>query len=103
MRAAVPCTLPNAPRMPVCRRSAPAHESILLMRRQWNGCMRTRRWNASLPAFLTMYLFAAMRPASIASEEICSFSKLRVRGGAWEEGGGGRVSDRSFVGPMTDD
>ena len=45
MRAAVPCTLPNAPRMPVCRRSAPAQESILLMRRQWKGCMRTRRWN----------------------------------------------------------
>ena len=37
-RAAVPCALPKAPRMPVCSLSAPAHESILLMRSTWNGC-----------------------------------------------------------------
>ena len=49
----------------------------MLILRQWYGCMRTRRWNSFLPALFTMYLFAAMRPASMASEEICSFSKLR--------------------------
>ena len=39
---------------------------------------RTRRWKVSLPAFLAMYLLAAMRPASRDSEESCSFSQLRV-------------------------
>eukprot|EP00427_Karlodinium_veneficum_P062046 CAMPEP_0169379914 /NCGR_PEP_ID=MMETSP1017-20121227/40588_1 /TAXON_ID=342587 /ORGANISM="Karlodinium micrum, Strain CCMP2283" /LENGTH=41 /DNA_ID= /DNA_START= /DNA_END= /DNA_ORIENTATION= len=33
MRAAVPYAFPNAPRIPVERRSAPAHESVLLIRR----------------------------------------------------------------------
>ena len=77
-RAATPCGLPYAPRIPVCKRSAPAHDNILLMRNTWNGCKRTRRWKPSFPALVTMYLFAAIRPASIASEPICSFSKLRV-------------------------
>ena len=38
---------------------------------------RTRRWNVSLPAFLVMYLLAAMRAASSASLLTCSFSQLR--------------------------
>ena len=37
-RAHRPWGFPKAPRMPVCRRSAPAHESILLMRSTWKGC-----------------------------------------------------------------
>jgi len=37
---------------------------------------RTRRWKVSLPAFLAMYLLAAMRPASSDSDESCSFSQL---------------------------
>lgn len=69
--------LPKAPRMPVCSRSAPAHESILLMRSTWKGCTRMRRWKASLPANLTMYLLPAMRAASSASLDTFSFSQLR--------------------------
>jgi hypothetical protein len=34
-RANRPFGLPKAPRIPVCRRSAPAHVNILLMRRTW--------------------------------------------------------------------
>ena len=49
------------------------------MRSTWKGCTRTRRWNVSLPAFFTMYLFAAMRAASRASEPTFSFSKLEER------------------------
>ena len=60
--------------MPVCRRSAPAHESILLMRSTCHGCTRMRRWNDSLPQFFTMYLLQATRAASSVSEETCSFS-----------------------------
>ena len=41
-----------------------------------------------------MYLFAAMRPASIASEEICSFSKLRDAGGREGKKGQRRASKR---------
>ena len=37
-RAHRPWGFPKAPRMPVCRRSAPAHDSILLMRSTWKGC-----------------------------------------------------------------
>ena len=33
--ATVPLGLPNAPRMPVCSLSAPAHDNILLMRTTW--------------------------------------------------------------------
>jgi hypothetical protein len=77
-RAHTPWGLPNAPRMPVCRRSAPAHESILLMRSTWKGCTRTRRWKDSLPAFLVMYLLAATRAASSASLDTFSFSQLRA-------------------------
>jgi len=73
-RATVPLGLPQAPRMPVCRRSAPAQDNILLIRMTWNGCTRTRRWNASLPAILVMYLLAQIRRASRASDEICSYS-----------------------------
>ena len=47
------------------------------MRRTWKGCTRTRRWKVSFPAFLVMYLLAAMRAASSASLVICSFSQLR--------------------------
>ena len=75
--------MPQHVALPVCRRSAPAHESILLMRSTWKGCTRTRRWNASLPAFFTMYLLAAMRAASSASEEMFSFSQLRP---VWKAG-----------------
>ncbi len=78
-RAQVPRGLPNAPRMPCCSRSAPAHESILLMRRTWYGCTRMRMWKDSLPAFFTMYLLAAIRAASSASEPTFSFSKLEAR------------------------
>jgi len=42
---------------------------------------RTRRWKVSLPAFLAMYLLAAMRPASRDSDESCSFSQLHSE---WE-------------------
>lgn len=73
-RATVPYGLPHAPRMPCCNLSAPAHESILLMRMTWNGWARTRRWNESLPEFLTTYLLAQIRAASSASDEICSYS-----------------------------
>lgn len=76
-RAQVPFGLPKAPRIPCCRRSAPAHESILLMRSTWYGCTRTRRWKVSFPAFLVMYLLAAIRAASRASLPTFSFSKLR--------------------------
>jgi len=78
-RAQVLYGLPKAPRIPCCSRSAPAQESILLMRSTWKGWTRMRRWNVSLPAFFTMYLLAAMRAASSASDPICSFSKL----GGW--------------------
>lgn len=57
--------------------SAPAHESILLMRSTWKGCTRTRMWNESLPETLEMYLFAQIRPASRASDEICWYSSER--------------------------
>ena len=50
------------------------------MRSTWKGCTRMRRWNASLPACFTMYLLAAMRAASRASDVICSFSQLHSRG-----------------------
>ena len=55
-------------------RSAPAQDNILLIRITWNGCKRTRRWKASLPQDFTRYLLAQMRPASSASEDICSNS-----------------------------
>lgn len=55
-------------------RSAPAHDNILLIRRTWNGCTRTRMWNWSLPECFTMYLLAQIRLASRASLEICSIS-----------------------------
>ena len=55
-RATVPFGLPQAPRIPVCSLSAPAHDNILLMRTTWYGCARTRRWKPSLPATLTRYL-----------------------------------------------
>ena len=58
----------------VTHRSAPAHDNILLMRMTWNGCKRTRRWKASLPQDFTRYLLAQMRPASNASDDICSNS-----------------------------
>merc|ERR1711890_146951 len=60
-RATVPYGLPHAPRIPVCSLSAPAHESILLIRMTWNGWARTRRWNESLPEFFTTYLLAQIR------------------------------------------
>ena len=50
--------------------SAPAHESILLIRRTWKGWTRIRMWNDSFPEVLTMYLLAQIRAASRASEEI---------------------------------
>lgn len=53
------------------------------MRSTWKGCARTRRWNVSLPAFLIMYLLAAMRAASSASLLTCSFSQLREGKGTW--------------------
>jgi len=55
-------------------RSAPAQDNILLMRITWNGCKRTRRWKASFPQDFTRYLLAQIRPASNASEDICSNS-----------------------------
>ena len=50
-------------------RSAPAHESILLMRMTWNGWIRTRIWKPSLPIDFTRCLLAQIRPASSASED----------------------------------
>ena len=58
----------------VTHRSAPAQDNILLIRITWNGCRRTRRWKASLPQDFTRYLLAQMRPASNASDDICSNS-----------------------------
>ena len=55
-RATVPLGLPQAPRIPVCNLSAPAHDNILLIRTTWYGWARTRRWKPSLPATLTRYL-----------------------------------------------
>lgn len=72
--ATVPFGFPHAPRIPVCKRSAPAQLNILLMRTTWYGCARTRRWNPSFPATFTRYLFAQMRAASSASEDSCSYS-----------------------------
>ena len=66
--------MPKAPRMPVWSRSAPAHESILLMRSTCHGWTRTRMWKASLPAAVVRYLLQAMRAASSAFDETCSFS-----------------------------
>lgn len=73
-RATVPLGLPQAPRIPVCSLSAPAHDNILLMRTTWYGWARTRRWKPSLPAILTRYLLAQIRAASRASELSCSNS-----------------------------
>lgn len=91
-RATVPFGLPQAPRIPVCSLSAPAHDNILLIRTTWYGWARTRRWKPSLPATLTRYLcrpvrlviknkamdpaylLAQIRAASRASEDNCSYS-----------------------------
>ena len=94
-RATVPLGLPQAPRIPVCNLSAPAHDNILLIRTTWYGWARTRRWKPSLPATLTRYLgfesqswfalcnilggsraylLAQIRAASRASEDSCSYS-----------------------------
>ncbi len=73
-RATVPNGLPKAPLIPVCRRSAPAHDNILLIRMTWNGCTRILMWKASLPMVLTRYLLAQIRAASRASDESCSYS-----------------------------
>ena len=74
--AQVPCGLPKAPLMPVWSLSAPAHESILLIRRTWKGCTLTLKWNASFPANFDMYLLHAIRAASKASLDTFSFSQL---------------------------
>ena len=73
--AQTPCGFPKAPLIPVWSLSAPAHESILLMRRTWKGCTLTRKWNASFPANLAIYLLQAIRAASRASLETFSFSQ----------------------------
>ena len=73
-RATVPCGLPKAPLIPVCRRSAPAHDNILLIRRTWKGWTRILMWKPSLPTVLTKYLLAQIRAASSASDESCSYS-----------------------------
>mmetsp|Transcript_141443 Transcript_141443/g.271417 ORF Transcript_141443/g.271417 Transcript_141443/m.271417 type:complete len:201 (+) Transcript_141443:56-658(+) len=74
MRAAVPYAFPNAPRIPVERRSAPAQESVLLMRSTSYGWGLIRMWKKSLPALVTMYLFAEMRADSIDSLVMRCFS-----------------------------
>ena len=63
---------------PLTYLSAPAHESILLIRSTWNGWTRMRRWKASFPAFLVMYLLHAIRAASSASLDTFSFSQLHA-------------------------
>lgn len=73
-RATVPCGLPKAPLIPVCRRSAPAHDNILLIRKTWKGWTRILMWKPSLPMVLTRYLLAQIRAASRASEDSCSYS-----------------------------
>ena len=73
--AQVPCGLPKAPLIPVWSLSAPAHESILLIRRTWKGWTLTLKWKASFPANLAMYLLQAIRAASRASLETFSFSQ----------------------------
>lgn len=74
--AQVPCGLPKAPLIPVWSLSAPAQESILLIRRTWKGWTLTRKWKASFPAYLVMYLLHAIRAASRASLDTFSFSQL---------------------------
>ena len=44
--------------------SAPAQDSILLIRITWKGCTRTLIWNESFPEVFVMYLFAQIRSAS---------------------------------------
>lgn len=72
--AHVPNGFPNAPLIPVCNLSAPAHDSILLILNTWKGWTLTRRWNASFPANFDMYLLQAILAASNASLETFSFS-----------------------------
>lgn len=72
--AALPNGFPKAPLIPCWSLSAPAHESILLILRTWNGWALTLMWKASLPAWVSKYLLQAIRAASIASDVICSFS-----------------------------
>jgi hypothetical protein len=55
--------------------SAPAHESILLMRITCQGWTLTRIWKFSLAPIFTMYLLQQMRAASRASLDNCSLSK----------------------------
>ena len=52
--------LSQAPRIPVCSLSAPAHDNILLIRTTWKGWTRTRRWKPSFPAILTRYLLTKL-------------------------------------------
>ena len=65
---------PKAPLIPAWSLSAPAQESILLILMMCQGCTLHLMWKPSLPAFLDMYLLAAIRAASRALEEIYSFS-----------------------------
>ena len=60
--------------MPVCRRSAPAHERLLLIRSTWKGCGLTWMRKKSLPALAIMNLLAAMRAGSNASLDKCCHS-----------------------------
>lgn len=73
-RATHPYGFPQAPRIPCCNLSAPAHDNILLIRTMWKGWALTLKWKESFPEVLTMYLLQQIRAASKASEEICSYS-----------------------------
>ena len=73
-RAALPMGLPQAPLIPVYKRSAPAQESILLILRQCQGWTRHLMWKLSLPTFFVRYLLTEILQASRASDEIYSFS-----------------------------
>jgi len=73
-RAALPSALPKAPLIPAWSLSAPAHESILLILSTCHGWTLHLKWKASLETNLIMFLLAAIRAASSASEVIYSFS-----------------------------
>ena len=96
-RATEPLGLPQAPRIPVCNLSAPAHDNILLIRMTWKGwalvmlathnhqlvrrvVYRILKWKPSFPAILTRYLFAQIRAASRACiVEVSAETNVRRR------------------------
>lgn len=73
-RAALPKALPKAPLIPDWSLSAPAQDNILLILSTCQGWTLHLKWKASLETNLIIFLLAAIRAASKASEVIYSFS-----------------------------